>query len=331
MLRNVLKILVLAALTATSALGSPAVSATTHRHASSPIHTHASAHTGRATLHPQAAATHRASARPQPRTSRTASHSRYSINRASAHNFSYHPGRHHYYADGIRLRQRYVRQHPETAIPTGPPIEQTVSLRRNATLLPSPLKGSLESLTRQNEMAEAEGLERILDEDDLADRIAHGLLVPVPVSGALTINQNLPENHRYCRPWTATFLTDLAHAHQAQFRRPLDVSSAVRTVEYQKQLMRVNGNAAAAEGEVASPHLTGSTIDIVKQGMNRQELAWMRGWLLSLQLAGQIDVEEEFRQSCFHITVYKSYVTPAPAATRAPTLTTPSQLATSVR
>lgn len=39
----------------------------------------------------------------------------------------------------------------------------------------------------------------------------------------------------------------------------------------------------------------------------------MRAWLLPLQTAGKIDVEEEFKQSCFHITVYKSYIPPARA------------------
>lgn len=175
----------------------------------------------------------------------------------------------------------------------------------------SPLRGSLESLEHQNAMANEEGLERILDERDLSNRIAEGLLVPVPVSEALSVNPDLPENHRYCRPWTAVFLRDLARDHNARFHRPLEVSSAVRTVEYQKHLMRINGNAAAAEGDIVSPHLTGATIDIAKHGMTRDELAWMRSWLLQLQVAGQIDVEEEFRQACFHITVYKSYAPPA--------------------
>jgi hypothetical protein len=156
-------------------------------------------------------------------------------------------------------------------------------------------------------MSEDEGLERIEDEADLADRIAHSLLVPVPVSPVLAINGTLPENHRYCRPWTANFLTDLSRVHAAQFHRPLEVSSAVRTVEYQKHLMGINGNAAAAEGDIVSPHLTGATIDIAKSGMSHAELAWMRGRLLIQQNAGLIDVEEEFRQACFHITVYKKY------------------------
>jgi hypothetical protein len=174
--------------------------------------------------------------------------------------------------------------------------------------MPPPMRGSLTSLERQNEKAEAENLERIEDEDDLSDRIARKLLVPVPVSAALTVNENLPEHHRYCRPWTARFLADLARAHAAQFHGPLDVSSAVRTVEYQKRLMAVNGNAAAAEGDVVSPHLTGATIDIAKSGLTRQEIGWMRYWLQPLQAAGKIDEEEEFQQACFHITVYKSYV-----------------------
>ena len=36
----------------------------------------------------------------------------------------------------------------------------------------------------------------------------------------------------------------------------------------------------------------------------------MRTWLLPLQKAGKIDVEEEFQQACFHITVYKAYIPP---------------------
>ena len=179
--------------------------------------------------------------------------------------------------------------------------------------MPPPLRGSMESLVRQNQRTEADGLERIQDDDDLIDRIIRGMLVPVPASAALTVNGNLPVNRRYCRPWTATFLSDLAHAHADQFHSPLEVSSAVRTVAYQKQLMKTNGNATAAEGDVASPHLTGATIDIAKQGMSLQEIAWMRTWLLQLENAGKIDVEEEFQQACFHITVYKNYVPPRPA------------------
>lgn len=182
--------------------------------------------------------------------------------------------------------------------------------------MPAPLRGSLASLERQNDRLTAEGLERIENEDDLAARIANHLLVPVPASDALVVNPALPPNHRYCRPWTARFVAELAREHEALFHRPLEISSAVRTVEYQRHLMRINGNAAPAEGDVVSPHLTGATIDIAKEGLTRTEINWMRRRLLQLEEAGKIDVEEEFQQSCFHITVYTTYA-PAQAPRRA--------------
>ena len=220
-----------------------------------------------------------------------------------------------------RIRREPVPQ-PETESTPDPHIEIASLNTENMTLpsarhassrvvsMPAPLKGSFESLARQNEKTEEDGLERILDEQDLQDRIDHKLLVPVPVSASLSINNNLAETHRYVRPWTAIFLGDLSKAHAQRFDGPIQVTSAVRTVDYQKQLMHVNGNATQAEGDVVSPHLTGATIDIGKNTMTRAELAWMRNYLLPLQLDGKIDVEEEFRQACFHITVYKSYVPP---------------------
>ena len=193
------------------------------------------------------------------------------------------------------------------------------SLQRVRLAMPAPLFGSHESLVHQNEMAQADGLERILDDDDLADRINHGSLVPVPISASLRINTDLPENRRYCRPWTARFLSDLAQAHTKRFAATsLYVTSAVRTVEYQRRLRYTNGNAAAADGDIASPHLTGGTIDIAKQGLTSREIGWMRTFLTPLEQQGKIDVEEEFRQSCFHISVYKSYLSQNASPTNKP-------------
>lgn len=202
---------------------------------------------------------------------------------------------------------------PSAPVAESPVDDQVASLTIPHGAMPAPLKGSLASLERQNERLTSEGLERILDEDDLAARIANHLLVPLPASDALTVNPSLTQNHRYCRPWTARFLADLARDHDAVFHRPLEVSSAVRTVQYQQRLMRINGNAAPAEGDVVSPHLTGATVDIAKDGLTRDEMKWMRSRLLQIESQGKIDVEEEFQQSCFHITVYKTYT---PARTR---------------
>jgi hypothetical protein len=177
----------------------------------------------------------------------------------------------------------------------------------------SPLRGSLASLVRQNVRDDAEGLVRIQDQAQLLDLESAGDLVPIPVSKALLVNPSLPPERRYCRPWTALFLDALARSHYARFHRPIEIDSAVRTVSFQRHLQRINGNAAPAEGDVASPHLTGAAIDIGKKRMSFSEISWMRGWLLPLQTSGKLDVEEEFHQACFHIDVYRSYDR-APAA-----------------
>jgi hypothetical protein len=184
--------------------------------------------------------------------------------------------------------------------------------------IPPAMKGTYASLVRQNVRSEADGLERIQDDDDLIEQRRKKALVSIPVSGSLAIDPRLAANRRYCRPWTARFLSDLARVHFARFHRALQVNSAVRTVAYQRHLEQVNGNAAPADGDVASPHLTGATIDIAKKGLSANEIGWMRAYLLPLQIAGKIDVEEEFQQACFHISVYKSYAPPPAISPRAP-------------
>jgi len=213
-----------------------------------------------------------------------------------------------------------VRAHP-AAIATQPiGTHATIAPVRRVRFVP-PLRGSLESLVRQNQRDEAEGLTRIEDDTQLSQMEATREIVRVPASSALRINPDLPANRRYCRPWTARFLADLARTHFARFHRALQVNSAVRTVEFQRSLMAVNGNAAPADGDIASPHLTGAAVDVGKKGMSLSELSWMRAWLLPLQNTGKIDVEEEFYQSCFHITVYRSYAPPPQPRPAPPRLT----------
>jgi hypothetical protein len=204
----------------------------------------------------------------------------------------------------LRVRPAKAETKPVEVAETIPPIP----MRHGRLLVPAPLVGSLASLERQNRRDEAEGLTRIEDDAQLNTMRREGELVSLPIGAGLRVNPELPVNRRYTRPWTEKFLIDTARAHAYRFHRPLQVNSAVRTVEYQRYLMRVNGNAAPAEGDTASPHLTGATIDIAKKGLSLSEIAWMRAYLLPMEEAGKIDVEEEFYQSCFHITVYKSYV-----------------------
>jgi hypothetical protein len=183
-------------------------------------------------------------------------------------------------------------------------------------IVPAPLVGSHDVLVHQNEMADAEGLDRIEDDSQLASLRAKHLLVDFPESASLQVNPDLPENRRCARPWTVKFATDMARAYYTRFHQALQINSAVRTVQYQMHLERINGNAAGVDGDSASPHLTGQAIDFAKRGMSLTQIAWMRAYLKPLMDTGKLDVEEEFKQACFHISVYRSYLPTRKSAPR---------------
>jgi len=197
-----------------------------------------------------------------------------------------------------------------------PMVQPTLYTRRGKLIVPPPMKGSWDILVHQNTMADSEGLDRIADNDELDHMLAQHLLVRLQGTNALIVNEELPENRRYARPWTVRFAADTARAFYSRFHQPLHLNSAVRTVEYQLRLQRVNGNAAAVDGDGASPHLTGQAIDLGKRGMSMAQIAWMRAYLAPLMRSGKLDVEEEFQQSCFHISVYRSYMPVAKPRTK---------------
>jgi hypothetical protein len=178
-------------------------------------------------------------------------------------------------------------------------------------ILPPPLYGSREILLHQNQMADRDGLDRVRNDADLLKLRRQNKLVALPQSDALHVDQRLPENRRFSRPWTAAFLAELARDYYASFHSPLQVDSAVRTIRFQQRLIRINGNAAPAAGDTASPHLTGQAVDIAKGSLSLTQIAWMRTYLQPLIDQGKIDVEEEFQQACFHISVYKNYLAAA--------------------
>ena len=179
---------------------------------------------------------------------------------------------------------------------------------RGRLVVPPPLYGSHEILVHQNQMADRDGLDRIRDDSGLEQLLREKKLVALPENATLDVDDRLPSNRRYSRPWTAAFLSVLSRDYYANFHEPLQVTSAVRTVAVQQRLERTNGNAAPISGESASPHLTGQAIDIGKHGLTMTQIAWLRTYLQPLIGDGKIDVEEEFRQACFHISVYRNYL-----------------------
>lgn len=166
---------------------------------------------------------------------------------------------------------------------------------------------SHDSLLKQNEEIDRLDLPRIQDDDQLEELKASGALVPIVASESLKIEHRLDPARRYCRPWTREFLEDLSYAYYKQFHTQLQVNSAVRTVKVQKKLRRHNRNAAPAEGETASSHLAGITVDLQRRGMTKEQVRFVQRYLFYLRALGLVEPEEERRHWCFHVMVSDRY------------------------
>jgi hypothetical protein len=168
-------------------------------------------------------------------------------------------------------------------------------------------KPSHESLLIQNAEIDRLELPRIQDDDELEALKADGALVPIVPGETLRIDPRLDPSRRYCRPWTRDFVEDLSQAYYNRFHEQIQVNSAVRTVKVQKKLRRHNRNAAPWEGETASSHLAGLTVDLQRRGMSREQIVWMEHYLFYMKALGLVEPEEERRQWVFHIMVSGHY------------------------
>ena len=164
-----------------------------------------------------------------------------------------------------------------------------------------------ESLYIQNEEIDRLDLPRIQDDAQLQALEESGDLLEIVGNDALKISPGLPLDRRYCREWTLNFLDDLSNDFYTEFGVQIQVNSAVRTVKVQKKLMRHNRNAAPAEGDRASSHLAGITVDIQRRGMTNEQIKWTEQYLVPLKEMGLIEPEEERHQWVFHIMVSDRY------------------------
>jgi hypothetical protein len=166
---------------------------------------------------------------------------------------------------------------------------------------------SHESLLIQNAEIDRLDLPRIQDDTELEALKADGSLLPIIPNEALRIEPSLDPSRRYCRPWTRDFVDDISQAYYNRFHEQIQVNSAVRTVKVQRKLRRHNRNAAPWEGDTASSHLAGVTVDLQRRGMTKEEIRWMEYYLFYMKALGLVEPEEERHHWCFHIMVSGRY------------------------
>src|ERR1700732_3704373 len=185
---------------------------------------------------------------------------------------------------------------------------RSIRFRGLRRLLWNPMfRPSHDSLIRQNEEIDRIDLPRIQDDAELEALKASGALVPIEQSESLKIERSLDPSRRYCRPWTRDFVEDLSEVYYHQFHDKIQVNSAVRTVKIQKKLRRHNRNAAPIDGDTASSHLAGITVDLQRRGMTKGQIHFVEYYLFYLTALGLVEPEEERRHWCFHVMVSDHY------------------------
>jgi hypothetical protein len=202
----------------------------------------------------------------------------------------------------------FIALAPPSAFAIRPVSRRHRILRRLRGILYNPLfRPSHDSLIRQNEEINRSELPRIQDDAELEALKTSGDLVPIVESDFLKIEHGLDPSRRFCRPWTRDFVQDLSEAYYRQFHAQIQVNSAVRTVKVQKKLRRHNRNAAPADGDTASSHLAGVTVDLQRRGLSKEEIRFVERYLFYLNALGLVEPEEERRHWCFHVMVSERY------------------------
>ena len=166
---------------------------------------------------------------------------------------------------------------------------------------------SHESLLIQNAEIDRLELPRIQNDTELEALKADGSLLEIARERCCASIRDWIPRGDIAGPWTLDFVDDLSQAYYNRFHEQIQVNSAVRTVMVQKKLRRHNRNAAPADGDTASSHLAGVTVDLQRRGLNKEQMRWMEHYLFYMKSLGLVEPEEERRHWCFHIMVSGRY------------------------
>jgi hypothetical protein len=179
---------------------------------------------------------------------------------------------------------------------------------------------ALGSLQLQDAEVERLGLERFQNATRLKAAVGEGLLVPLPVN--IAVRASCKRERAFLRSWAAEDVNFIGRGFYRRFGKPITVSSAVRPIDYQRNLRRHNGSAAPAIGEVWSVHPAGIAFDISRRHLTREQTHWLQWHLWYLQAIGWVIVEQE--RHCFHIASISRTMTQLPSSSTGPSCVQPS-------
>ena len=170
------------------------------------------------------------------------------------------------------------------------------------------------SLEKQNFVVDLWRLQRFENESEVKEAVRLKKLVSVPSSTQyFFVDPSLDKRTHFISPWTLVFINQLSkdfyeHTQKIKKRskKKVKITGLVRHRKYQKALARRNPNAIWDEENLdrQSSHLTGATFDISTKDLIRDELCWLKEYLLELQNLNLIHVRDEFYNNCLHVMVF---------------------------
>ncbi|MBI2676733.1 MAG: hypothetical protein HYX21_02165 [Candidatus Yanofskybacteria bacterium] len=170
------------------------------------------------------------------------------------------------------------------------------------------------SLEKQNFVADLWKLQRFENELEIKEAVRLKKLVSVPSSTQYYfVDSRLDKKTHFVSPWTLIFIDQLskdfyerAQSDKKKNKKKIKVASLVRHRKYQKALAKRNPNAVWDENnpDRQSSHLTGATFDVSTKDLTRDEICWLKEYLLELQNLNLIHVRDEFYNNCLHVMVF---------------------------
>lgn len=156
--------------------------------------------------------------------------------------------------------------------------------------VPVTLRGSPQSMVRQNEVAKGLGLPFAETPADVRALEAEGALVPLEGNADYEVADFV--RHPHARPEMRTFIERLAAQYRAATGEKLVVTSLTRPASRQP------GNSHAL-----SVHPTGMAVDlrVSRQAASRE---WLEGALLSLEEQGLLDITRERHPPHYHVALF---------------------------
>lgn len=156
---------------------------------------------------------------------------------------------------------------------------------------------------RHNRAYRYEGIRPQRDFRGLDRLKRQGILVPIPKRSYHSASKAMTSSRPYLLPNAVAFLDTLGHRYRRRLgahpMEPFIITSATRSIQSNKKLMKSNKNASGQ-----SFHLRGKTLDI-SYAQFRDD-SCRRAFILSLKELHKLNqcfVKHEIKQQCLHITV----------------------------